>query len=69
MSRKSVTVNVRGVERTAYLNRVLGNNKWSAQVYLNTNGFRTSVTGVLSVTKNGVKRFVPSKNAVNSDLL
>lgn len=69
MSRKSVRVNVRGTERVVYLNKSLGQNKWSAQIYVNAGDFRTSVTGVLSVNKNGVKRFVPSENAVNSDLL
>lgn len=69
MSRKSLEVNVRGVRRTVYLNKVLGNNRWSAQIYVNDGAFRTSVTGVLSVTRNGVRRFVPSENSVNSALL
>lgn len=69
MVRKSVLVNVRGVERRAYLGRELGKNKWKAQVYINDAGRRTSVTGTLSVNTNGVKRFVPSASAVNADLL
>lgn len=69
MSRKSVRVNIRGTERVAYLNKSLGQNKWAAQVYVNVGDWRTSVSGILAVNKNGVKRFTPSENSVNSDLL
>lgn len=69
MVRKQVEVTVRGVNRRVYLSKQLSQNKWRAQVYVDDNGRRTSVSGTYSVNANGVKRFTPSAEAVNSYLL
>ena len=61
-----VQMSVRGVQRNVYLEKSLGNGKWSARTYV---GYRSKITvsGLYTVYSNGARRFTPS--GINADLV
>lgn len=63
---KKIQMSVRGQLRNVYLEKYLGDSKWSARTYVGPRS-RTTVSGIYSVNSLGAKRFTPQ--GVNAGLV
>lgn len=61
-----IQMQVRGQLRNVYLEKSLGNGKWSARTYVGPRS-RTTVSGIYSVNSLGAQRFTPQ--GVNANLV